>query len=736
MRAFRQHLMIGAASALVLAAAPASAAYFERVATFPVYGNLADGTDPATETAAEIIAATPDGMTLIYSDSPGGQIGFIDLTEPMAPEPLGTLAMEGEPTSVTTVGRVALVGVNTSESYTAPSGHVAVVDLASREVLARCDVGGQPDSVAASRDGRFLAVAIENERDEEVNDGTIPQLPAGHLAILDLDEDGVPGNCESVRKVDLTGIAAVAPDDPEPEFVDVNEAGIAAVTLQENNHIALVDLASGEVTGHFPAGSVDLDRIPTSKEALIEPSGSLKAVPREPDAIGWLSGDRVVTANEGDWQGGSRGFTVFDGAGEVLFESGSLLEHVAIRHGMYPAKRAKAKGNEPEGIEIGRFGGEELIFVGSERANMVTVFADRGGDAAPEFRQVLPTGVGPEGLLALPDRNLFVVAAETDSAEDAVRSNVMIYQYGAEAPSFPSIVSADVDGVPIGFGALSGLAAQGDGRLFAVSDSFYASSKIFEIDPSQRPAVITRAITVTKDGQPVHYDLEGIVAKPEGGFWLVSEGNMERAENPTENLLLDVAADGTVQGEIALPEELAAQAIRFGFEGVAVTGDGQDQRVVVAIQRPWKDDPENQAKLGFYAPASGEWTFARYPLDAPAGKGWIGLSEVTALGDGRLAFIERDNQGGPAAAVKKVTLVDLAGITPAPAGQDLPVVTKRTAIDVLPALQDLNGWTIEKIEGLALLPDDRLVMVSDNDGAADASSEARFLDLGPLAASN
>jgi hypothetical protein len=732
----RQQLMVGAATALVMAAAPASAAYFERVATFPVYTNLPDGTDPATQTAAEIVAATPDGMTLIYSDSPNEQIGFIDITDPKAPRPMGELAMDGEPTSVATVGKVALVAVNSSESYVKPSGHVGVVDLATRKVLARCDVGGQPDSVAASKDGKYLAVAVENERDEEVIDGAIPQMPPGHLSILELGSDGAPTNCDSVRKVDLAGIAAVAGDDPEPEFVDIDTDGTVALTLQENNHVVLVDAASGKVVGNFPAGSVDLDTVPTSKDARIEPTGSLKAVPREPDAIGWLSGGRMVTANEGDWKGGSRGFTVFNRDGKVLHESGNLVEHLAIRHGMYPAKRAKAKGAEPEGIEVGTFDGEDLIFVGSERANMVSVFADRGGDAAPAFRQVLPTGVGPEGLLAIPGRNLFVVAAEEDSAEDAVRSNVMIYQYGAEAPSFPTVVSADKDGAPIGFGALSGLVAGPDGKLFAVSDSFYATSKIFEIDTAQKPAVITRAIEVTKDGQPFGYDLEGIALKPDGGFWLVSEGNMKREKNPTQNLLLSVAADGAVEKEIALPKEVADQAIRFGFEGVAVMGEGQDERVVVAIQRPWKDDPDNQAKLGFYAPATGEWSFVRYPLDAPSGKGWIGLSEVTALGGGRLALIERDNQGGPAAAVKKVTLVDLAGVTPASAGQDLPVVAKSTGVDVLPVLQGLNGWTIEKIEGLAMMPDGRLLMVSDNDGVADALGESRLLDLGTLSATD
>ena len=58
--------------------------------------------------------------------------------------------MGGEPTSATVVGGNALVAVNTSESKASPSGHVAVVDLAGKSVAAKCDVGGQPDSVAAS----------------------------------------------------------------------------------------------------------------------------------------------------------------------------------------------------------------------------------------------------------------------------------------------------------------------------------------------------------------------------------------------------------------------------------------------------------------------------------------------------------------------------------------------------------------------------------------------------------
>ncbi|CAI2936571.1 exported protein of unknown function (plasmid) [Aminobacter niigataensis] len=58
------------------AALPAHAAeVFNRVATFPVSQNLPADVDAATPTSSEIITATEDGMTLVYSDSPLGAVG-------------------------------------------------------------------------------------------------------------------------------------------------------------------------------------------------------------------------------------------------------------------------------------------------------------------------------------------------------------------------------------------------------------------------------------------------------------------------------------------------------------------------------------------------------------------------------------------------------------------------------------------------------------------------------------
>lgn len=730
----RASMLMLSASAIVAAsgAFAQDGDFFERIATYPVFWNLPEGTDPATATVAEIVTASTDGMTLIHSDSPGEAIGFIDITDPASPVGIGRVDMGGEPTSVVVAGDYVFVGVNTSESYVEPSGNVTIVDIAGQTVVATCDVGGQPDSLSVSPDGSYVAVIIENERDEEFNDGIIPQLPAGYLVVLSLGEDGLPTNCDDVTVVDLTGIAEIAPEDPEPEFVDINADNVAVVTLQENNHIAIVDLSTGEVTGHFPAGTVDLVDIDTDDDGVIQATGSLEGVPREPDAVAWLDTERFFTANEGDYEGGSRGFTIFNIDGSVEYDTGNRFEYLAMAIGNYNDGRADNKGAEPEGAEVGVYGDETLFFVGAERSNIVAVFADAGPGAEPEFLQVMPTNIGPEGLLAIPSRGLFVVASEEDSAEDNIRSTVQIYSMTADVAPYPQIGSVADENVPgpIGWGALSGMVADAEdaSTLYVVNDSAFTQSRIYTIDVSTAPALITGYITLTLDGEPKHYDPEGIALRAEGGFWVVSEGGAE-----TDNLLLAVAADGTVIEEIMLPAEVEAAATNNGFEGVAsFTQDGVEM-VIIAQQRAWADDEPNHVKLDIYNTETGEWSFVAYELDTPTSPngGWVGLSEITYLGDSRFAIIERDNQPGVYSTYKVITTVDLSTVTPVAAGEPRETVAKTVAVDILAAMNEAgHGWISDKPEGLAVSTDGTVYLVIDNDGADDAPGETQFIILG------
>lgn len=747
---------LACALALVPSLAPAGerehrAARFDRISTFIVCENTSCDRQKVKTTVAEIVAASEDGRTLVYTDSAQGVIGFVDITDPEQPKGLGTVAVGGEPTSVAVAGRYALVGVNTSADFVSPSGSLKVFDIqqcvAQMHMCAahaEIDMEGQPDSVAVSPDRRFAAVAVENERDEDATvggvEGGLPQLPAGALQVIDLA--GPPTHWQT-RRVELTGLSAYAPDDPEPEYVAINRANIAAVTLQENNHIVLVHLPTGTVLRHFPAGTVSLDGIDTAENKLIEFGSGFQDRPREPDAIAWIEPGQLLTADEGDLFGGTRGWTVFGPNGQVRSAAGTSFEYLAIRHGHFPEKRADAKGSEPEGAATARYGATQYAFVGSERGNFVAVYRVRGVDL--DFVQLLPTGVGPEGLLPIPQRNLFVAAAEEDGeAPGDIRSMISIYRLGSGPARYPDIVSADVDGRPIPWGALSALAADRNDRnvLYTVHDSFYAESRIYTLDVSQEPAVIKAALPLRDaTGAPVNYDLEGLAQREDGGFWAVSEGAGTACDASNVatrrrncNILVKIAADGTIQEEIFLPASVNAKQRSNGFEGVAATGSGADEKVYVAFQREWVGDPAGHVRIGVYS-ASSDWSFLYYPLDAvesPAG-GWVGLSELTALGGERFAVLERDNQGGPDARIKRVYAISLAGLTPVAEGGTFPVVGKASGkpdIDLLPYLKSTKGYVLDKPEGFAVGRDRNIYFNTDNDGVDDALGESRLFRLG------
>jgi hypothetical protein len=711
--------------------------FFNRIATFPVYLN----TDVTEATAAEIVAASEDGKTLIYTDSPGRRIGFVDICDPCDPKADGTMDMDGEPTSVAVVGCYALVAVNTSADFVDTSGVLVVIHIGKREVVTTIDLGGQPDCVAVSPDQCYAAVAIENERDEDVNDGELPQYPAGYLAVIRLK--GKPWKWEA-KKVDLTGLAdsGFAPGDPEPEYVSINEKNVAVVTLQENNHIVLVDLECCKVVKHFSAGAVDLDDIDTVEDDKITLDGSLEDVLREPDAVKWIDDEKFIVANEGDLDGGSRGFTIFDKCGKVCFDSDNRYEHLAVRHGHYPESRSENKGTEPEGVEVAEYGCDTYAFVGAERGNFVAVFK-LGKKCYPEFSGFLPTTPAPEGLLAIPCRNLFVVSSEYDDVvEDenlGLRSTISIYRLEECGPDYPDIVSCDdKDGLPIPWGALSGLAADRckSDILYACTDNYYVGApRILKIDASCDPAKIVKAIPVTYgDGEIPVYDLEGIVQREDGGFWLCSEGD----DSPNlPNLLVRVDKYGEVQEEIALPPAVDAKKTGNGFEGVTVVYDGCKEIVYVAIQRELKTETSGWIRIAEYRPAEDDpsddsdgWRFFLYPREAAPTGATVGLSEIVALGKHKFAIIERDNQRGPNAKIKWITEFSIKGITPVAEGGTFPKLEKKLVCDVLPLLNSTHGWTQDKIEGLAVSCKGTAFLVTDNDGIDESTGETLFFNLG------
>lgn len=110
--------------------------------------------------------------------------------------------------------------------------------------------------------------------------------------------------------------------------------------------------------------------------------------------------------------------------------------------------------------------------------------------------------------------------------------------------------------------------------------------------------------------------------------------------------------------------------------------------------------------------------------------GWVGLSEITNIGNGDFLVIERDNRAGPDAAIKRIYKISL--------GTNLDVivdgsnVTKSLYRNILPDVSTaIGGLALEKVEGMALLKGN-LWFNTDNDGTDGTSGESRLINLGKL----
>lgn len=725
---------------------------FNRIASFIVASQLDPNSNTDLTTAAEIVAVSTDGNTLVYSDSPQGQIGFVDITNPSAPTGLGVLDVNGEPTSVAVLDTYALVAVNTSPDFVNPSGQLRAVDISTQTLLRSWDIGGQPDSIAVSPDGNYAVIAIENERDEDFGDGGIPQLPSGFVVIVNTSSDN-PADWTTTQvnlTSALTGVAGIlAPDDAEPEFVDISSNNIAAVTLQENNAIVLIDLTTATVIRSFSAGTVNLTNIDTVEDDIINQTSTLTNIPREPDGVAFIGTEYIATADEGDLDGGSRGFTIFDLNGNVVYTSGSELDQIAARVGHYPESRSENKGNEPENIEFATYDGTDYLFVNSERSSLVFVY-NVDDPTNPVFQQVLPAGVGPEGGKAIPGRNLLVVASEEDARDDVIRSVLNIYEFSDAPAAYPTLQSADGDnGLPIPWSAMSGLAAGPDNILYAVEDSFYNSNRFFIIDTSTTPATLTRATTIKdtngvfaavppfgdftaedldaliNDDNTVNIDPEGIAATGDGFLWIASEGagTVGDPDRPIEslNFLFKVnEADGAIAEVVTLPDTLNNIQVRFGLEGVAY----DDGLLVAVLQRAWGDDPNPRVLV--YDTNTSEWVGDYfYPLDEVESQngGWVGLSDIAPLGDDRFLVLERDNQGGPDAAIKRLYTIELS-----PNLENGTTLQKTFVRDLIPDFLEAGGLMPEKLEGLAVT-EDGIWIINDNDGVDTNSGETQLINL-------
>ncbi len=700
---------------------------FRPLATFNVPG----------ATTAEIVSVSRDGRYLVYSDAIGQKFGKVDITNPAAPVQVVTLDAGGDPTSIAVlpVGRYAVACVQ--------PGRLVLIDLDTFTIAGERAIGTGPDAVAVTQVGGQLVavIAIENEGAEK-----------GYVEVVRLNLDDFAASPTAAIRFDdpaaLTSAGLVAIDDPQPELVSVHGRFVAA-TLQENNGIAVIDIANPSrprLERLFSAGRASERKADLAADSRIAftdsyPSDVIASGPgaglRIPDAIAWSAdGSTLFTADEGeeDYEGG-RGWSARGrwGVGDV--DDRGSLEAIAVRYGHYPEGRSDAKGIEAEGLTTAVFGRSELMFVSSERGAFVAVY-QLDACNTPTFVQLLSTGQGPEGVLPIPGRDLLVTANEGDDGDGSLSIFQAVRGEWAPSPSQPTLLSRSVREP---WGALSGLAPGASPRdgLYGVPDSALPSA-LFHIDTGSPYAGVRQVAPITRDGVRMLYDLEGItpdtsIVRParHAGFWLVSEGDA----STTKNLLIQIDAFGKVRREVPLPADVdvpGGLVTSNGFEGVAVSSNGR--YLLVAVQRPFSGDQavsgRAHTRIARYDLRDDRWHAFFYPLEIAPGT--IGLSEIALLGRQNgadlFAVIERDNRLAGNATVKRIYTFNLADVTPVDVA--LPAnaasiagatVRKRLLADLLTTFSPY-----EKVEGLAMMADRSLWVVLDNDGGEFESRLVRL----------
>jgi len=731
----------------------------------PYVRNFMPLTTMNVDGTAEIVAATPDGMTLVYTDSENGFIGFVDITDAENPVFDGSVPTSGEPTSVSIspCGMYALanVWVNKPEEgelppYTNGNSDLMVIPIPTKTLVGIIPIGYHPDSLkVVDLDGQMVAVvAIENEPIVVDGDGLVTGddepgnpddvSPPGLIQVVTVDVDNPAGSIVvdvTLPKTVLETAGCYFNEDPQPEFVDIHGT-TAAVSLQENNGIAIVDIehpCAPSLVRVFSLGVVSDRPADLTEDADIkfvetypgDVLGEDYAGSRFPDAIAFSPcGTKIYSADEGelDFTGG-RGWSAWKPNGDFVWDDGGLAERVAVRLSHYPEGRSENKGIEMEGMTTASFGRTTFAFVLSERGSFMAVY-DIRNTGNPRLVQVLATGIAPEGVVAIPGRQLVVVSAEGSGTLSIFKGITERYYPPVTRPRLYSL------NVSHPWAALSGLTWRSPNYLEALPDNALPTS-IFRIHVGG-PFALTYALAPVKlMGEQARYDGEGIdiddsILAPSwaAGWWIASEGNAAYGDDDyIPNLVVQIQRNGTVLREVGLPADIDSPdggVIRSnGFEGVAVSEDGR--YLVVPIQRQYSGEPADYTRIarldlttiewtGEGLRYDGEWEFFFYPLDAETTGGWIGLSELLSIGPQEYAVVERDKGIGAASTLKKIYTFSLDGLV------DGDMVTKSEWLDIV---DDFSPY--EKVEGLAWSPESGLWVGLDNDGG---EVESRVVNYG------
>ncbi|QJR36759.1 choice-of-anchor I family protein [Gemmatimonas groenlandica] len=265
--------------------------------------------------ASEIPAYDEVSKRIFVVNGALGSVDVYDAQNPTAPMFVERFTFSGGANSVAASKGVVAVAVQAADGVS--NGTVHFYRATTLEKVSVVTVGALPDMLTFSASGRTVVVANEGEpnRDYSID-------PVGSVSIIDVSNinkptvrqvgfDAFNGQAAALRAsgVRIYGPNATVAQDFEPEYVTISDDESKAwVSLQENNALAVIDLASATVSQILPLGFKNHSLAGNGLDVSDRDNAiNIRTWPvfgmYQPDAIGHYTANGqtyIVTANEGD----------------------------------------------------------------------------------------------------------------------------------------------------------------------------------------------------------------------------------------------------------------------------------------------------------------------------------------------------------------------------------------------------------------------------------------------------
>ena len=260
---------------------------------------------------AEISAFDPRTNRLFVTGG-SNEVMVIDLTNPATPTQVNTLTFSNDVQSVAVNN--GLLAVAESGSEKTNNGTVHIHNTSTYANITSVAVGALPDNVVFSKDGSIIMTANEGEPNDTYTidpNGSVSIIEVNNnYAVTTIDFSAFMAESFTDESFRVYGPGASLAQDVEPEYVAISDDNTTAwVSLQENNAIAKVDIASKTITDIYPLGFKDYGMSMNSIDPSDRDGGvSFRASDNvfgiyQPDMINFINiggTPYILSANEGD----------------------------------------------------------------------------------------------------------------------------------------------------------------------------------------------------------------------------------------------------------------------------------------------------------------------------------------------------------------------------------------------------------------------------------------------------